>query len=179
MTAPCRRAALLPPTDCTLLWVAAHMALEGSGHEGYRGPHLWAAGVEAPTPALLALQVTYTAPMSGEYRVTIAVGTVSVTGSPFRVPCAHPRPSEVETKVDLGSGHAFVGEPFRAVVSVRDQLGQTCVPSLKPQLVKPKPICPRRMPSWASHSTPWCPCGTSLARCASRALISKPPALNF
>lgn len=57
----------------------------------------------------------------------MAVGTVAVTGSPFRVTCAHLRPSEVETTVDLGSGHAFLGEPFRAVVSVRDQLGQMCV----------------------------------------------------
>ena len=40
---------------------------------------------EALTPAR-PVQVTYAAPMSGEYKVTLAVGTVIVAGSPFRVP---------------------------------------------------------------------------------------------
>ena len=67
------------------------------------------------------------APMSGEYKVTLAVGTVTVAGSPFRVPCQQPRPSEHETTVDLRNGHGFVGEPYCAVVTVRDQFGQLCV----------------------------------------------------
>ena len=66
------------------------------------------------------------APMSGEYKVTLAVGTVTVAGSPFRVPCQQPRPSEHETTVDLRNGHGFVGEPYCAVISVRDQFGQLC-----------------------------------------------------
>lgn len=77
--------------------------------------------------------------MSGEYRVTIAVGMATVAGSPFRVPCAHPRPSELETQVDLGTGHGFVGETYRAVVSVRDQLGQSCVINPKPRASKFEP----------------------------------------
>ena len=73
------------------------------------------------------LQVTYVAPMSGEYKVTLAVGTVTVAGSPFRVPCQQPRPSEHETTVDLRNGHGFVGEPYSAAVTVRDQFGQPYV----------------------------------------------------
>jgi len=65
--------------------------------------------------------------MSGEYKVTLAVGTVTVAGSPFRVPCQQPRPSEHETTVNLRNGHGFVGEPYSAVVTVRDQFGQPCV----------------------------------------------------
>ena len=76
--------------------------------------------------ALCLSQVTYVAPMSGEYKVTLAVGTVTVAGSPFRVPCQQPRPSEHETTVDLRNGHGFLGEPYRAVVTVRDQFGQLC-----------------------------------------------------
>ena len=72
------------------------------------------------------MQVNYIAPMSGEYRITLAVGTVAVTGSPFRVSCQQPRPSESETVVDLRSGHGFVDEPYTAIVSVKDQFGQPC-----------------------------------------------------
>lgn len=62
--------------------------------------------------------------MSGEYKVTVSVGMTAVPGSPFRVPCQHPRPSELETTVELGSGHGFMGETYIAIVNVRDQLGQ-------------------------------------------------------
>lgn len=73
---------------------------------------------------LLPAQVTYAAPMTGEYRVTLAVGAVIVAGSPFRVPCQQPRPSEHETEVDLRGGQGFVGEEYTAEVSVIDQFGQ-------------------------------------------------------
>lgn len=73
---------------------------------------------------LLPLQVTYTAPMTGEYRVTLAVGAVIVAGSPFRVPCQQPRPSEHESTVDLRGGDGFVGETYTSLVSVSDQFGQ-------------------------------------------------------
>lgn len=62
--------------------------------------------------------------MSGEYKVSVAVGVTPVPGSPFRVPCQHPRPSEVATTVELGNGHGFMGETFVAIVNVKDQLGQ-------------------------------------------------------
>ena len=62
--------------------------------------------------------------MTGDYRVTLAVGAVLVAGSPFKVPCQQPRPSEQDTTLDLNGGHGFVGEAFTAVVTVNDQFGQ-------------------------------------------------------
>ena len=62
--------------------------------------------------------------MTGDYRVTLAVGAVLVAGSPFKVPCQQPRPSEQDTTLELNGGHGFVGEAFTALVTVNDQFGQ-------------------------------------------------------
>ncbi len=107
-------------------------------------------GVSA-NPSATMVQITYIAPMSGEYKVTLAVGTVTVAGSPFRVPCQQPRPSEHETTVDLRNGHGFVGEPYSAVVTVRDQFGQPCVRhgSCSTASAASKPCCLTRRPSAA------------------------------
>lgn len=64
------------------------------------------------------------APMSGEYKITMSIGPSAVAGSPFRVPCQQPRPSDAESTVDLRNGHGFVDEPYTAVVTVRDQFGR-------------------------------------------------------
>lgn len=64
------------------------------------------------------------APMSGEYKVTLSVGPSAVAGSPFRVPCQQPKPSDTESTVDLYNGHGFVDEPYKATVTVRDQFGR-------------------------------------------------------
>jgi hypothetical protein len=64
------------------------------------------------------------APMSGEYKITMSIGPSAVGNSPYRVPCQQPRPSDVESVVDLRNGHGFVDEPYTAVVTVRDQFGR-------------------------------------------------------
>lgn len=65
--------------------------------------------------------------MTGEYRISLAVGTSLVPGSPFRVVCQQPRASESNSTVDLGGGFGFVGETYKATVTVLDQFGQMCV----------------------------------------------------
>lgn len=71
-----------------------------------------------------ALEISYAAPMSGEYRITMALGSFSVPGSPFKVPCQQPRPCEVLSRVYYGSGQAFAGERYSTRVTVLDQFGQ-------------------------------------------------------
>lgn len=71
-----------------------------------------------------ALEVTYAAPMSGDYRITVALGSLLVAGSPFKVPCQQPRPCEKLSRVHYGSGQAFSGERYSIRVTVLDQFGQ-------------------------------------------------------
>ena len=71
-----------------------------------------------------SLEVSYTAPMSGEYRVAVALGNIPVPGSPFRVPCQQPRACEQRSRVEWGSGQAFAGEPYTARMTAFDQFGQ-------------------------------------------------------
>lgn len=69
------------------------------------------------------LDVTYTPPMSGEYRITLAVGPSPVAGSPFRVPCQLPRACEACSELDLQGGYGFVGEVYTARLVCNDQSG--------------------------------------------------------
>ena len=46
-----------------------------------------------------AVEVTYTAPMSGEYRIALGVGTMAI--GTYRAQCAPPRPSEALSQVCL------------------------------------------------------------------------------
>ncbi|CAL8470627.1 g10169 [Coccomyxa elongata] len=62
--------------------------------------------------------------MSGEYRITMALGGLPVPGSPFKVPCQQPRPCEVLSRVHYGTGQAFAGERYSTRVTVLDQFGQ-------------------------------------------------------
>lgn len=71
-----------------------------------------------------SLEVSYTAPMSGEYRVALALGSIPVASSPFRVPCQQPRACEQHSRVEWGSGQAFAGEPYTARMTAFDQFGQ-------------------------------------------------------
>ena len=71
-----------------------------------------------------SLEVSYTAPMSGEYRVAVALGNIPVPGSPFRVPCQQPRACEQLSRVEWGCGQAFAGEPYTARMTAFDQFGQ-------------------------------------------------------
>ena len=71
-----------------------------------------------------SLEISYTAPMSGEYRITMALGGLAVPGSPFKVPCQQPRPCEVLSRVHYGSGQAFAGERYSTRVTVLDQFEQ-------------------------------------------------------
>ena len=43
------------------------------------------------------VEVTYTAPMSGEYRIALGVGAVAI--GTYRAQCAPPRPSETLSRV--------------------------------------------------------------------------------
>lgn len=72
------------------------------------------------------LEVTYLAPMTGEYRITLSIGSLTVEGSPFRVPCQQPRPCELQSIIAL-KPNAFVGEKFVARLDCIDQFGNTCV----------------------------------------------------
>lgn len=67
------------------------------------------------------LEVAYTPPMSGEYRITLSVGPSAVAGSPFRVPCQLPRACETCSELDLNGGYAYVGEVFTARLMCKDQ----------------------------------------------------------
>ena len=49
------------------------------------------------------MEVSYAAPMSGEYRISISIGPTPVPGSPFRVSCQQPRPCEKLSKVSLSN----------------------------------------------------------------------------
>ena len=69
------------------------------------------------------LEVSYAAPMSGEYRVGVSIGPTPVPGSPFKVSCQQPRPCEKLSKADWGQGVAFVGERYVASATVADQFG--------------------------------------------------------
>ena len=69
------------------------------------------------------VEVTYAAPMSGEYRVAVSIGPTPVPGSPFRVSCQQPRPCEKLSRADWGQGVAFVGERYVASVTIADQFG--------------------------------------------------------
>ena len=69
------------------------------------------------------VEVTYAAPMSGEYRIAVSIGPTPVPGSPFRVSCQQPRPCEKLSRADWGQGVAFVGERYVASVTVADQFG--------------------------------------------------------
>lgn len=67
-----------------------------------------------------SLEVNYTPPMSGEYRVTLSVGPSTVTGSPFRVPCQLPRACEACSELEH-SGYGFVGEVYTSRLLCKDQ----------------------------------------------------------
>ena len=49
------------------------------------------------------VDVSYAAPMSGEYRISVSIGPTPVPGSPFRVSCQQPRPCEKLSKVSLSN----------------------------------------------------------------------------
>lgn len=68
-----------------------------------------------------ALEVAYTPPMSGEYKITLSIGASQVPGSPFRVPCQLPRACETCSELDLNGGHGFAGEVYTARLVCRDQ----------------------------------------------------------
>ncbi len=68
-----------------------------------------------------ALDVAYTPPMSGEYRITVSVGASQASGSPFRVPCQLPRACEICSETDLNGGYGFAGEVYTARLVCKDQ----------------------------------------------------------
>ncbi|KAK9845317.1 hypothetical protein WJX81_003385 [Elliptochloris bilobata] len=81
-----------------------------------------AAGAEVRERREGTVEVTYTAPMSGEYRITLGVGPTQI--GTYRAQCAPPRPSEALSRVRLAAASsAFVGERYSAVAEVVDQFG--------------------------------------------------------
>ena len=69
------------------------------------------------------LEVSYTVPLTGEYRVSLSVGAVVVPGSPFRISCQQPRACEVNTQITKSSEDGFANERYAVQLACFDQFG--------------------------------------------------------
>lgn len=70
------------------------------------------------------LEVTYAAPLTGEYRISLFVGSTAVHGSPFRMSCQQPRACEHHSRVCDSIEDAFVGEQYCLPLDTYDQFGK-------------------------------------------------------
>ena len=70
------------------------------------------------------LEVTYAAPLTGEYRISLSVGNTAVHGSPFRMSCQQPRACEHHSRVCDNIEDAFVGEQYCLPLETHDQFGR-------------------------------------------------------
>lgn len=73
------------------------------------------------------LEVTYAAPLTGEYRISLSVGTNAVHGSPFRMSCQQPRACEHHSRVCGSIKDAFSGERYCLPLETYDQFGKVFV----------------------------------------------------
>ena len=69
------------------------------------------------------LEVTYTAPLTGEYRVLLSVGSTAVHGSPFRMSCQQPRACEQHSRLSESIEDAFANERYSLPLRTHDQFG--------------------------------------------------------
>lgn len=70
------------------------------------------------------LEVTYAAPLTGEYRISLLVGSTVVHGSPFRMSCQQPRACEHHSRVSGIIEDAFASERFGIPLETHDQFGK-------------------------------------------------------
>lgn len=71
-----------------------------------------------------AVLVRYTTPMSGDYRLTLSVGSTTLNGGrPIHIHCQAARPDEAASVPHMGDRIGFVDEPFRALIECYDQFG--------------------------------------------------------
>ena len=70
------------------------------------------------------LEVSYAAPLTGEYRISLSVGSTAVHGSPFRMSCQQPRACEHHSRVCDSTEDAFVGERYCLPLETYDQFGK-------------------------------------------------------
>lgn len=72
-----------------------------------------------------AVLVRYTTPMSGDYRLTLSVGSTTLNGGrPIHIHCQAARPDEAASVPHMGDRIGFVDEPFRALIECYDQFGK-------------------------------------------------------
>ncbi|KAL0032084.1 hypothetical protein WJX77_004214 [Trebouxia sp. C0004] len=69
------------------------------------------------------LEVCYTAPLTGEYRISLSVGSTAVPGSPFRMACQQPRACENNTQITENSANGFANERYAVKLACHDQFG--------------------------------------------------------
>ncbi|DBA83503.1 TPA: hypothetical protein ACH3X2_006431 [Trebouxia sp. C0005] len=69
------------------------------------------------------LEVCYTAPLTGEYRISLSVGSTAVPGSPFRMACQQPRACENNTHITESSVDGFANERYAVQLACHDQFG--------------------------------------------------------
>lgn len=70
------------------------------------------------------MEVTYAAPLTGEYRISLLVGSTPVQGSPFRMSCQQPRACEQQSRVLSSLEGAFASERFGLPLETYDQFGK-------------------------------------------------------
>ena len=69
------------------------------------------------------LEICYTAPLTGEYRISLSVGATAVPGSPFRMSCQQPRACENHTLIINSTGDGFANERYAVQLACHDQFG--------------------------------------------------------
>ena len=69
------------------------------------------------------LEVCYTAPLTGEYRISLSLGAVAVPGSPFRLSCQQPRACELNSKLTRSVEDGFANERYAVQLACFDQFG--------------------------------------------------------
>lgn len=69
------------------------------------------------------LEVTYAAPLTGEYRISLSVGSTAVRGSPFRMSCQQPRACEQHSMLSNNIEDAFANERYSLPLRTYDQFG--------------------------------------------------------
>ena len=70
------------------------------------------------------LEVTYAAPLTGEYRISLSVGSTAVHGSPFRMSCQQPRACEHHSRISGCIEDAFASERYFLPLETHDQFGK-------------------------------------------------------
>ena len=69
------------------------------------------------------LEVTYAAPLTGEYRISLSVKGTAVSGSPFRMCCQQPRACEKHSSVSDSTEDGFANERYCLPLATLDQFG--------------------------------------------------------